>query len=567
MTHSLDQTTIYETRQRIGLPAAGFIAGGVLVFLVMIFCFVVSLASTKHSQPDWTPGLLGGMGVGGVAMLSRGIFLLRAVVRVILDQQGLRLEGLVSRRSIAWSDIERIEREKKSGAFGNSYNLIQLIGPRGKKLASIPDTIDRFEELAADIAARSAAVRGKPTFDAAENEQRLQQRSGKRLRWTAFGMGIFTLGMGAAFVAGLNNEWHERRYHTEGVTTNAKIDKLYMVRVTPRVEYSFTDAQGRSFTREAMMQTDAYDELIGQKTVPVQYLASDPSWNRLVSGEEKETSFGGKFLPISGGGTLMFGFFFVLLLLGIDINTDHGGLTITRHGKIIKQLGDVATAKSTAPFSTTSFPQKSATFAPPPNVPMPAPATIQMPLSAAPVFAPIPQPAPGVAVPLMQAPIPKQGKPQGIMALGILAILFGLLGMAINALRLVVMSHRTLSVGGPTFVVAVSRWLRYWTAGDLLLAGVLMIAGIGLLLVKSWGRKLALLVAALQTASSIGTIVYMSLDFAHQEIGSGAESQMIIASAIGAIVGQVIGMILPVVILIVLARPSVREAFEHRSTA
>src|SRR4030095_11636523 len=106
-----------------------------------------------------------------------------------------------------------------------------------------------------------------------------------------------TRGMGAGLIAGINEERHKRLFATEAVIVDAKIVRARMYNVTPRVESSFENDQGRTFTREAMMhQGPEWDGLQNRQTVPVKYLRSDPSWNYLVTGEQSVAEFGGKFL-------------------------------------------------------------------------------------------------------------------------------------------------------------------------------------------------------------------------------------------------------------------------------
>jgi hypothetical protein len=109
-----------------------------------------------------------------------------------------------------------------------------------------------------------------------------------------------------------------------------------MVRVTPRLKYEFKDAGGRLFEREAMMDPPAWNALAGRRTVPVEYLPSDPNWSRLVAGEQKGSTLGGPFLLLSGGMTLLVGALTVFMALGFDLNTDHGGLKLTRYGKPLR---------------------------------------------------------------------------------------------------------------------------------------------------------------------------------------------------------------------------------------
>jgi hypothetical protein len=340
------QTRVFVRQQKVGLQALGFIAGGVAILLMSVFIFVVSLNAPVRPGRDMMPGILGGISVLWIGMLARGVFLLRQTVRVVLDPAGVHLERVLSRwRSIGWGEIRRIDRDKHSTLFGDSYELIRLIGASGKPLAEVSETIENYQYLANEIAMRSAAASGQPTYDATENERRRGAKERRKRRWLAVLAGIITLGMGAGFVAGMNEHVHTRRYASEGVRVDAKIVRRWMLRVTPRIEYSFRDTQGREFSREAMMDQRAWDRLERQRTVPVEYLASDPSWNRLISGEERESGLGGGFVFLSGGMTVVFGAMFVFVALGFDLKSENGVTTLTRRGRVVKQWGAGSTAR------------------------------------------------------------------------------------------------------------------------------------------------------------------------------------------------------------------------------
>src|SRR5687768_3573184 len=86
---------VFEAKQRVGLQAAAFIAGGVLFFLMLIVQFLIALGSKSTPTSDMMPGIIGGLSVFGVALIGRGIFLLRGVTRVVLEHGGVRVEGFI----------------------------------------------------------------------------------------------------------------------------------------------------------------------------------------------------------------------------------------------------------------------------------------------------------------------------------------------------------------------------------------------------------------------------------------------------------------------------------------
>jgi hypothetical protein len=203
-------------------------------------------------------------------------------------------------------------------------------------LATISDAIADFEALADEVIARVSATKNHSTNDAAAYEQRCVGRETKRMRCLAVIFGIATLMSACLFYAGIKEELHLRRYANEAVLVDAKIIRREMVRVTPHVEYMF-EVDGQQYSRNVVMwQGPDYDALEGQKTVPVEYLRSDPNWSRLVAGENPGADFGGNFLFCSGGGIVFHGTLCILSILGFNIKTENGVTMLVRYGRTIK---------------------------------------------------------------------------------------------------------------------------------------------------------------------------------------------------------------------------------------
>jgi len=535
------RVSVYQAKGHIGWQAAGFIAGGILVLLMLLFHFLLLIGQTGGKSHDPTPGLVAGMGVGGIALLTRGLYLLSGVIRVTLDDAGIRVDRLISRQHIAWDMIDQIERDKQTHAFGGrATDVLKLIGTDGKPLGVIPATVDQFEAFAAEVARRSSLVRGTPTYNPAAGQQLRQSRDAKKARRSGFLALLMTMIFGAIFAAGVYEDLHLRRYATEGEVVEAKITRRYMVRVTPRLEYAFRDARGVTHTREAMMDEAAWDALEGSRTVPVQYLRSDPEWNRLVVGEQKETHLGGAFLLLSGGLTLATALMGLLLLGGFDVKSEKGQVQITRKGRLLKTFG-----KS------------------------PMPALIPVNESALPLPGTPPdwQPPPLLPLPSASPPSATRERRPGIIALGVLGIAFGLLGLMVGVVRLLAFRLQTLDVGGQTFVVEASALLRSWWIADGILAGLLLVAGVGLIMMRRWGRRLGIAVALLQVASAVGGVVFAAMAIAQLPTATGPESARQTAGAIGAVIGQLLGAVFPAVLLMILARRSTAEAFAPRTDA
>jgi len=271
-------------------------------------------------------------------LISRGIFVLRNVRRITLDRNGLTLESPVSFKPIPWNQIQRIAKKNRSNFMGQSHETLILHGPDGKEVGEIRDTIDGFAELIQQIEYRLAAASG--TRIVAEEEAPPEPKKARR-RGILVGsfFTFFALGMILVTVVSLNERMHEKKYPTEGVTANATIIRRYMLKVTPYVEFEFTDSAGQSHRREAMMQPQPWDLLADAKTIPVEYLRSDPSWNR-VAGEERVTFE--SFWPMGIIGFLMFGTGAVFSFMGFDLNNKGGKFQLTRWGRPLKRTSSPA---------------------------------------------------------------------------------------------------------------------------------------------------------------------------------------------------------------------------------
>jgi hypothetical protein len=528
---------VFRARERLGLQAALCLAGGIGVLLVMIVIFLLDLSVPQRGGNDFLPGILGGTSIIWIALIARGLFLLRSVTQVAIDPDGVHLQGFISRKTIAWSEIDRIQLDKRTGIFamygGKSHNILSILDARGKTLGTIPDTIENFGVLGEEIAARSSDQTGHTTYNASTEEQRQIAKSGRKMKFAAVLAGIMALFMGAAFVWGLIDQIHVSRYATEGVTIDAKVVDHYMLRVTPYVKYAFKDEAGKLHTREAMMKKGDWDLLALSRTVPVQYLRSDPEWNRLVHGED-ETSLSGPFLWISGGMTLLMGFFCVTSILGYDLKSEGGVTRLVRHGQTLKQWG---TARAKVQSPQMQMGAQRATFGLSDAGTVAAKDVVLLQdLQSTEQEVPLPPPSPSM----------QQRKPAGLMALAIFCIIFGALGMGINLLRLVLIRHRPeLSIGYGI---------------DALLAVALLVVGGGLLARQLWSRSLGIVVAILQILSSAAGLAYLIVTSLQAPELPGQDQMMRTAAEIGGAVGLVIGAIFPIILLIILSKRSTKAA-------
>jgi hypothetical protein len=327
-----EQPRTYVARGNPKLELILTLGGGIIFLLVVFGLFVAFLAADTESNSR-QPGIIGGLMVVPIMLIARGLFAMRNITRVTLDKNAIALESPVSFKTIPWTQIERIAKKDRGSFIGESHETLILLDANGKELGQIRDTLDRFPDLIQQLESRAAAARGAPVTETPEDvaaEVKKARRRGKILG--AF-FTIFTLGMIAGTVFSLNELIHEKKYATEAVRTDATILRRWMNRATPYVEFEFTDPAGKTHRREVMMEMRPWEDLARSKTVAVEYLQSDPSWNRLVLGEHI-VSFS-SFWIFGLGGTLLFGALGVFCFLGYDLKTTGGSFQVTRWGQAL----------------------------------------------------------------------------------------------------------------------------------------------------------------------------------------------------------------------------------------
>ncbi len=336
---------VFRAKWTVALRAFGPLAFGFLLLAVAVVMVLIAAQVPSTPERNLTPGLnvefIGRLfpGIFGGLLVCYGASMLRMTRRVVLSERGVQVDSYLSRRNVPWEEIKSIDRGTGSATFmPESIQVLEILGVGGRVRAVIANTVQGFDELAQELIARSSAAAGQPTYVPEATEARRVKRETRQTRWANWAFLVFTLAMAAGFAGGLYEEIHTRRYASEGVEVEAKVLRTWMVNVTPRVEYSFSDDSGKVFTREAMMYQGPEWELARKsKTIPVLYLKSSPDWNKLASGEDPGPQFGGSFLFLTGGGILMFGLLTVVSMMGYDLKTDKEGTRLMRHGRVVKE--------------------------------------------------------------------------------------------------------------------------------------------------------------------------------------------------------------------------------------
>jgi hypothetical protein len=166
-------------------------------------------------------------------------------------------------------------------------------------------------------------------------------------------------------------------------------------------------------------------------------------------------------------------------------------------------------------------------------------------------------------------------RPASVTVFGILNIVFAALGFfALLASAMMLFSAGAMRNPVMEQMRAIPQydfWLKLTIPLGILSSIVLLVAGIGLLRLRSWGRLLSILYgwyAIIFGVVGIGWnylfLMRPMMEQARQQ--GGPEAMGAMGGAIGGTVGGCLGLIYPVLLLIFMTRPRVKAAFQARET-
>jgi hypothetical protein len=166
-------------------------------------------------------------------------------------------------------------------------------------------------------------------------------------------------------------------------------------------------------------------------------------------------------------------------------------------------------------------------------------------------------------------------RPATVTVFGILNIGFAVLGLFGMIVTIAVLSASAGSNNPMVNIIrenpAFAAWMKINVPLGILSCVLLLAAGIGLLMLKEWARKLSIGYAIYAIVSGlVGTVltfVFVTrpmLERASQ--AQGPEAAGAIGGVIGGSIGGCVGLIYPVILLIFMLRPKVAAAFRPAGT-
>ncbi len=325
-----DQPRTYVARGNPKLELIATLGGGIVFLIAIAFMTVALFASPKSSSTQ--PGIIGGLSVFPIMLISRGLFAMRNITRVIIDKNGIAMESPISFKTISWTQIARIQKKDRSSFMGDSHQTLVLLDAKGKELAQIRDTIDRFLDLTQQTEMRSTTTAGAPPIESEEDLVDVK-KARRRAKFVGSLLALLTLFMIAGTVVGLWLLTRERQFARESLPATGTILGHYMNGQTHYVEVEFTDPAGHTHRTLRAMELGPWEELAVAKRAPIVYMRSNPAHFRLAKGEEDLHS--SYLWLIFLGASVLFGAGAFFTLLGYDLKTRGGAFQITRWGRAL----------------------------------------------------------------------------------------------------------------------------------------------------------------------------------------------------------------------------------------
>ena len=165
-------------------------------------------------------------------------------------------------------------------------------------------------------------------------------------------------------------------------------------------------------------------------------------------------------------------------------------------------------------------------------------------------------------------------RPASVTTFGILNIVFAVFGV-FGMLGTIALFSMTGTSNNPVVKImressAYTAWLKLMIPLGLLTSGLLLAAGIGLLRLENWGRKLsigyavyAILIGILGLVMNFIYLFGPLLKEAAQK--QGPEAAGAIGGAVGGSVGGCFGLLYPIFLLVFMTRPKIVAAFHPPS--
>ncbi len=538
----------------------GFISSGFI--LLVMFVAIATAGPGKSSSPTF----IGALSIVPVFAFLYAIRLMKSAVRVTVAAAGITLHGFASRKYISFSDIVSLKRNKQQGV--ESVDIVIICDAKGKELGRISSILTGFPQLVQLIEDRSAMAVGHQTYDRDKDMTERKNTDVRKLRRNGIILIVFAFFSLALGTWGAVEYYFKSQLHNHGTEIQAKIVRHYMYNVTPRLEYSFKAKDGSEHSNDVMMGQSAWDALKNAKTVKVKYLEASPSWNSLAAAAS-DTDDNLLMIIIGLAGIIIFAPIAIIALKGYDVVSENGKIFVRKAGDISDQFeseenqGPSGTPPPMPQFLPSRPEDAAGGREEVPQGASEAISRIDIPETAALPLPPLPGPSAGSpAVPLVD-----NKTPGGIIAFGIINIVFGLITLMVNFFRVVfaaLSNSDTMNLGDMQFEFDgfIMVVFALFSSGAAML---LLISAPGLFKMRKWGRTLALIAGwwtiAMDIAGIAATII-PAISAGTDNLGQIPKAPYV-AGIIGSVIFSLILMIYPIVMVLVLSKRDTKQLFNQ----
>lgn len=324
MVESISATEEQECVFRIHTSAASsevwsFVLGFVLIaagIVGALFAMFVSPKGPVFLQLSSTLPILLGIGCLLSAWATR-----RTPLEVAIGTAGVRVTYRHGSQICEWNQIGCAITKDVAMGRGRCLYLYDLTG---RCVLKISAAISDFDALRTLIEGRIAATHP-------DDSERLRLAKSRRNAMLGVALGIFMAIASGSIAWSTHEELRaDRLLRESSILGDAEVEDHFLAPngITPRLVYRITTPDGRTATRNTEVERSLWDQLDQMKTVPVIYVADEPSISRLAQGEVDPRSQRPR--PVAGYGIAILGACMSVLSFlaagmlwrGLDLGTD-----------------------------------------------------------------------------------------------------------------------------------------------------------------------------------------------------------------------------------------------------
>jgi hypothetical protein len=317
-----DETAIFLGDDSAAAYGKWMVIGGGVLFAgtILLAAVLILLPPDAGPGPTLITFVTTAPTIASVALVSLGLMLWRAPQQVDVGPTGVTVHTAFGETTVPWTDVVSLETGERTPLMSfASQKTVRLVGPQRKVLLELNDQIKPFDDLVTKLWEYASVGRDLEITDTSERKRRVEA-------WflTLLGPLFAALGLWGGTEA-LREVRQQEGLQKHAATATATIVKHYKFNVTPRVEYTFLDADGVEYRRGTIVAENVWSRLQEGSAVQVRYLPEDPDYSRLAVGDlhDKESHdpqlmvFAGPLVALMG---LVFFVGGVLQFCGVDLD-------------------------------------------------------------------------------------------------------------------------------------------------------------------------------------------------------------------------------------------------------